>query len=66
MKEVIFSEYERIRYNYDVCLLGFKAICRYCKDIEKPSKDIMVIGDIIEKTLDGLKDAPTEVNSDGK
>ncbi len=66
MKEVIFSEYERIQYNYNVCLLGFKAICEYCKDIENPSKDIMVIGDIIEKALDGLEDAPTEVNTDGK
>lgn len=54
---------ERIKYNYDVCLLGFKSICRYFKDIDKPSKDIMVIGDIIEMTLDGLKDAPTEIKN---
>lgn len=63
MKELIFEEYNRLNYNYNVCLMGFRAICKYCKDTASPSKDILVIGDIIEKTLDELKDAPTEDNN---
>lgn len=64
--EVIFEEYDRLNYNYNVCLLGFKAICEYCKEKAIPTDDIMIIGNIIEKVFDELKDAPKEVNSDGK
>lgn len=63
MNELIFEEYDRLNYNYHVCLLGFKAICEYCKDKAIPTDDIMIIGNIIEKVFDELKDAPKEVKN---
>ena len=61
MNELIFEEYDRLNYNYNVCLLGFKEICEYCKDKAVHTHDIMIIGNIIEKVFDELKDAPKEV-----
>ena len=63
MDELIFEEYERLHYNNIIYLLGFKAICKYCKDKAVPTEDIMVIGKIIEKTLNEIKPSPTEAEN---
>ena len=62
--ELIFKEYERLINNYNICLLGFREICSYVKNKKsKPTRDLMVIGCIIENVLNNLKDAPTEADT---
>ena len=53
MNEVIFEEYDRLHYNYDVCLKAFEEIVNLSFE-----NGYFCISDIIRRTLRELKPIP--------
>lgn len=54
-KEIIFEEYDRLYYNYDVCLKIFRDILLSCQ-----AEDYAKIGKTIEEGLKQLKPVPVK------